>query len=331
LEISYYRRKEKLRIICPIFVLQSSYGSHGSYGKIRRATSFDAPEPKDATMQVQTDAANYLEPHSHYAPNYIEFLPDDRTVNYVYAADGKRMRDLEKNTQEAIGGPNYVHTTVKENFGANEDDFAKYMNQKQKSSSTSEQDYDSEVKHIFSHKKNSADSVIMKTVENIPSECNGDKDRRNSITSCSDTFSSQIISPSYVQNGQHAHRPSYRKQRLDSSNSVKSFDSVQTEPVYSSYHRGKLYSSSSSRSNYSMSNISESAVEQLNTSAIEPMSPDPAAQQFWANNSSDHANLANKREIKSHIDYLNMSARSQVYPENAGPLAGYDIVHASLV
>lgn len=314
-------------------VLQSSYGSHRSYGKIRRATSFDGPEPKDATLQVQTDAANYLEPLSQYAPNYIEFLPNERTANYVYDADGKRMRELEKNTKDSSEenkGPHYVQTTVKENFGANGDDFAKYVNQK--SSSNNEQDFDSEVKEIFSHKKNSADSVIMKTVENIPTMCNGENDKkRNSIISCSDTFSSQIITPSYSQNGQVVHRPSYRKQRLDSSNSVKSFDSVQTEPVYSTYHRGKLYSSSSSRSNYSMSNISESAVEQLSTSAIEPLSPDPVAQQFWANNSSDHANLANKREIKTHIDYLNMSARSQIYPENAGPLAGYDIVHASLV
>lgn len=252
----------------------------------------------------------------------------------MYDADGKRMRDLEKTAQETAdetSGPHYVQTTVRENFTANEEDFVKYVNQK--SSSTSDQEYDSEVKRIFSHKKNSADSVIMKTVENIPSVCSENSDKkRNSITSCSDAFSSQIITPSHPQTGQNFHRPSYRKQRLDSSNSVKSFDSVQTEPpVYSAYHRGKLYSSSSSRSNYSMSNISESAVEQLSSTSVVPIVPDPKAQQFWANNSSDHANLVNKREIKHHVDYLNISARSQVYPENAGPLAGYDIVQASLV
>lgn len=258
-------------------------------------------------------------------------MSDQRTANYVYDTDGKRLRDLEKPAQviaEETKGPHYVQTTVKENFSSDDDNFAKYVNQKR--SSSSEQEYDSEVKQIFSHTKNSADSVIMKTVENIPNACLEKDKKRNSVTSCSDSFSSQILT-SYTQNGQIVYRPSFRKQRLDSSNSVKSFDSVQTEPVYTTYHRGKLYSSSSSRSNYSMSNISESAVEQLTPPAVEPMSPDPVAQQFWANNSTDHANLVNKREIKSHMDYLNMNARSQIYPENTGPLAGYDIVQSSLV
>lgn len=306
-------------------MLQNGYGSHKSYGNIRRATSFDAPEPKDATDQIKTDAANYLEPKSNYVPTYIEFLPEERTINYMYNSEGERIRekgaesvDLPKN------GPNYVQTTVKENFNAQDQDYLKYVNQK--SSSISDQENDSEVKRIFSHQKNSADSVIMKTVENIPDKCGSDSRETISSSSvlCSDSMYTHSVNSAYtlvMPNG--GPRNSSKKHRLDSTNSVMSFDSVQTEPVYSSFQRGKLYSSSSSRSNYSMSNISESTVEQI--------SPDTEPKKFWANTSIDCANLVDKQDPKTHIDYFNMAARSQVYPENVGNLAGYDIVQASLV
>ncbi|XP_052809891.1 proto-oncogene tyrosine-protein kinase ROS-like isoform X2 [Mya arenaria] len=315
----------------------SSYGSHKSYGKIRRATSFDSPEPKDATQQLKTDGANYLQPKSRHVPQYIEFLPEDRTVNYMYDLSGNRCRDLETKPdnlelKSSTKSPNYVQTTVKENFPLSGSEYAKYVNHKKNSSSTDQDD--SEVKSIFAHQKNSADSVIMKSVERIPSVLsvkNGNLERQNSMNSCSDTFSSQIITVPSSNYASNTYRPQPRKQRLDSSNSIKSFDSVQTEPAYMTYNRSKLYSTSSSKSNYSMSNISESAVEQLTPPTSAEVTPDPRAQQFWANSSSDCANLASRQDLKAHLDYLNMSARSQVYPETAGPLAGYDIVHASLV
>ncbi|XP_053397738.1 proto-oncogene tyrosine-protein kinase ROS-like isoform X2 [Mercenaria mercenaria] len=303
----------------------NGYGSHKSYGNIRRATSFDAPEPKDATRQIQTDAANYLEPKSNYVPSYIEFLPEERTINYMYNSEGERIREKGAESVELPKkGPNYVQTTVKENFHAQGQEYIKYVNQK--SSSVSDQENDSEVKRIFSHQKNSADSVIMKTVENIPNTCRGSS--RGTIScssvSCSDSVYPQSVNSAYalvMQNG--GPRTSNRKHRLDSTNSVMSFDSVQTEPVYNSFQRGKLYSSSSSKSNYSMSNISESTVEQL--------SPDTEPKKFWANTSIDCANLVDRQEAKTHVDYFNMATRSQVYPENVGSLSGYDIVHASLV
>ncbi|KAL4233201.1 hypothetical protein ACF0H5_007885 [Mactra antiquata] len=294
----------------------TGYDHHKSYGNIRRATSFDSPEPKDATQQVRTDAANYLEPRSNYVPPYFEFLPEERTVNYMYNSEGERIKDKEIKIEENVKpGPNYVQTTVKENFGAQGHDYAKYVNQK--SRSVSDQDTDSEVKRIFSHQKNSADSVIMKTIENIPNALN------NSTVSRSDS----VFTPSYnstntviIQNG--VPHINFKKHRLDSTTSVMSFDSVQTEPVYNGFHRSKLYSSSSSKSNYSMTNISE---------AGEPISPDTHPKKFWANTSMDCENVANKMEHKSHVDYLNMTSKSQIYSENMGPLSGYDIVHASLV
>lgn len=305
--------------------LQNGYGNHKSYGNIRRATSFDAPEPQDATQQIQTDAANYLEPKSNYGPSYIEFLPEERTINYMYNSIGERVREKgSESTKLLKKGPNYVQTTVKENCHHPGQDYIKYVNQKR--SSVSDQDNDSEVKRIFSHQKNSADSVIMKTVENIPNVC--ESSARNTLVrssvSCLHADSSQPLNSAYslvMQNG--GPRNNYKKRRLDSTNSIMSFDSVQTEPMYNSFQRGKLYSSSSSKSNYSMSNISESAIEQL--------SPDTEPKKFWANTNADCVNLVMKQDAKCHIDYLNMAARSQVYPENVGALAGYDIVHASLV
>ncbi|XP_060592485.1 proto-oncogene tyrosine-protein kinase ROS-like isoform X2 [Ruditapes philippinarum] len=303
----------------------TGYGTHKSYGNIRRATSFDSPEPKDATEQVQTDSANYLEPKSNYVPSYIEFLPEERTVNYMYNSEGNRIREKGAESIDITKKvPNYVQTTVKENFHAQGQDYIKYVNQK--SSSISDQENDSEVKKIFSHQKNSADSVIMKTVENIPNSCRSSS--RGTIStssvSCSDSVYPQNVNSAYalvMQNG--GPRTNGKKRRLDSTNSVMSFDSVQTEPVYSSFQRGKLYSSSSSKSNYSMSNISETTVEQL--------SPDTEPKKFWANTSVDCANLVDRQEAKTHVDYFNMAVRNQVYPENIGTLSGYDIVHASLV
>ena len=316
------------------FHLQAGYGGHKAYGKIRRATSFDAPEPKDATQQIHTDGANYLEPKSRHIPTYIEFLPEERTVNYMYDAAGNRCRELEVNSQRAADqkqpkSPNYVQTTVKENIPGS--DYAKYVNQK-KSSTSSDPD-DSEVKGIFAHQKNSADSVIMRSVERIPSALSvkkGQLERQNSKTSCGDTFSSQMVSvPGGGQQGS-VYRPLGRKQRLDSTNSVMSFDSVQTEPAYSTFQRTKLYSSSSSKSNYSMSNISEVAMEQLSPATKEQVPLDAAAQQFWAHSSSDCHTLGTRLDGKP-MDGRGGSTRAQVHPESNGHLAGYDIVHASLV
>lgn len=242
----------------------------------------------------------------------------------MYNSKGERIHEKIPKIEESVKpGPNYVQTTVKENFGAQGHDYAKYVNQK--SSSVSDQDNDSEVKRIFSHQKNSADSVIMKTIENIPNACQiNDRDALDNSTA---SRSDSVFSPSFnstntliIQNG--VPRTNYKKHRLDSTTSVMSFDSVQTEPVYNGFHRSKLYSSSSSKSNYSMTNISES---------IEQISPDTHPKKFWANTSMDCENLATKMEPKSHVDYLNMTTKSQVYPEHVGVLSGYDIVHASLV
>lgn len=221
-----------------------------------------------------------------------------------------------------------MQTTVKENFQVYGSNYAKFVNQKESNSAIDGDINDSEVKQIFSHQKNSADSVIMKSVETVNI---GRESAQSSINQCSDTLNSQILNaPSGISNLSNG--SFVRKQRLDSSNSIKSFDSVQTEPGYASYNRGKLYSTSSSRSNYSMSNISESAVEQLSPVSIQEIIPDPVAQHFWASHSSDCDTLKTKNSnLISHMDYLNMLSRSQIYPENAGPLAGYDIVNASLV
>lgn len=265
-----------------------------------------------------------MEPKSNYIPTYIEFLPEERTINYLYNAEGARLREnSDKSTSDRSQKcPNYVQTTVKENFNAQDADYMKYINQK--SSSVSDEN-DSEVNRIFSHQKDSSDSVIMKTVENIPNACQShvrENFSRSSI-SCSETIYSHPVNSPYtliMQNG--GPRNGARKGRLDSTNSVMSFDSVQTEPTYGGHPRGKLYSSSSSKSNYSMSNISEMA--------IEPRSPDAESKKFWANTSTDCANLV-RQDTRTPADHVHMLGRSQVYPENLGTLAGYDVIHASLV
>ena len=315
-----------------MFPFQSGYGSHKSYGKIRRATSFDAPEPKDATQQILTDASNYLEPKSHRTPPYMQFLPDSRTENYVYSANGERLRHLEKKPEDPNSTPkhpSYVQTEVKENLYPNSAEYSKYMQSPGRL--VIEEESEHELYKRISHQESSADSVIMKTVENIPQACtNADNKPDDAKSTCSDRSKATDNSLTYSQVMSMKRANHFRKHRLDSSNSIMSFDSVQTEPAYCSdyqNHRNKLYSSSSSKSNYSMSNISEPIAEHVD---CQP-EIDHECQQFWANNATDSNVTLKGQEVKGHKDYLNISNRSQVYPENRGPLAGYDIVQASLV
>ena len=313
------------------FLLQSNYATQRSYGKIQRATSFDSPEPKDATQHIKTDASNYLEPLSQHVPQYIEFLPDSRTQNYVYNAKGERVRDAEVMPENVTPPrePLYVQTTVKENFCPATAEYAKYLQQKCHVKEDSSEAYKK-----ITHQTSSADSVIMKTIENIPSACvNENESVESSNNSCSDNNKPMDFSGVYSQAAQVNGRVPvrFRKHRLDSGNSVMSFDSVQTEPAYSEYnnHRNKLYSSSSSKSNYSVSNISE-CISEIPAMVLEQPSIDEENIQYWANN-INNTPIKGQIEVKGHNDYLNLGRRSQVYPENLQTFNGYDIVQASLV
>ena len=153
----------------------------------------------------------------------------------------------------------------------------------------------------------------------------------SSNNSCSDNNKPMDFSGVYSQAAQANGRVPvrFRKHGLDSGNSVMSFDSVQTEPAYSKYnnHCNKLYSSSSSKSIYSVSNISE-CISEIPPMVVEQPSIDEENIQYWANN-INNSPIKGQIEVKGHNDYL--SRRSQVYPENLQTYNGYDIVQASLV
>lgn len=311
------------------------------YGSIRRATSFDSPEPKDATQQICTDASNYLEPKSCGRAKYVEFLPESQTQNYMYNSEGERVREntnilRQEDTSEKI--PLYVQTTVKENEHYNSTDNMKYLNQKRATSPALES---GSIKYMRVDKNvNGKNGSVYDTIPSPVTDADKvslreavavavTNQRRGSSVS---TNQNAQISPEDVKYATIKYtRP--RKQRLDSSTSCKSFDSVQTEPAYypdTQSHRNILNSSSSSRSNYSMSHIPEHAPIHSEYSS---MDRNEKEDKYWANNNSSvtYAKCISPVDTRGYIEYLNTARRSQVYPESAGVLAGYDIVQSSLV
>ena len=313
--------------------LQTPYGSHRMYGSIRRATSFDAPEPKDATQQIVTDSSNYLEPKSCGRAQYIEFLPDSQTQNYMYNLEGERVlenNEIERRDSTSLKVPLYVQTMVKENETYNTTDNVKYLNQKRVTSPTP---YRYINKNADRENDSVYDIVMAQTADSDKLSCR-DTDtgltnhRRGSSVS---TNQNAQISPEDVKYATIKYsRP--RKQRLDSGTSMKSFDSVQTEPAYyiePQTYRSILNSSSSSRSNYSMSHIPEHAPVHSEYYVTDGNDEE----KYWANNNSNvtYAKVISPIDTRGPVDYLNKSLRSPVYPESAGVLAGYDIVQSSLV
>ena len=331
------------------------------YGSIRRATSFDSPEPKDATQQICTDSSNYLEPKSCGHAKYIEFLPDDRTKDYMYNSEGERIREINNTRRDDdrrnVKVPLYVQTSVEENEHYNSTDNMKYLNQKSAFSPVlSERNND---KYLYMDKNITGRKEAMYHTISIPCT-DADKvsnreaevtvltnQRRDSSVSTNqrrDNLVSSNHKKDVVSANQNlqisAEDVKYatikytrgRKQRLDSSTSCKSFDSVQTEPAYypeSQTHRNILNSSSSSRSNHSMSHIPEHAP--IHSEYI--VTEENDENKYWANNNSSvtYAKCISAAETRGYVDYLNTGRRSQVYPESAGVLAGYDIVQSSLV
>ena len=303
------------------------------YGSIRRATSFDSPEPKDATQQICTDSSNYLEPKSCSRAQYIEFLPDSQTQNYMYNLEGERVREIEIARQDSTSAkiPLYVQTTVKENESYNSIDNVKYLNQKRVSSPAPYMYID---KNADGKNGSMYDTVpVLATdadkLSSREAETTGlTNHRRGSSVS---TSQNAQISPEDVKYATIKYtRP--RKQRLDSGTSSKSFDSIQTEPAYymePQTYRSILNSSSSSRSNYSMSHIPEHAPVHSEYYVTDGNEDD----KYWANNNSSvtYTKVISPIDTRGPVDYLNTSRRAQVYPESAGVLAGYDIVQSSLV
>ena len=169
---------------------------------------------------------------------------------------------------------------MKENFCPATAEYAKYLQQKCHVTEECSETY-----RKITHQTSSADSVIMKTIENIPSACISENESlENSNNSCSDNNKPMDFSGVYSQAAQvnGRVRVRFRKHRLDPGNSVMSFDLVQTEPAYSKYnnHRNKLYSSSSSRSTYSVSNISE-CISEIPPMVVEQPSIDEENIKYW--------------------------------------------------
>ena len=227
----------------------------------------------------------------------------------MYDARGERVSDAEVRPENiGVTPPRellYVQTTVKKNFCPATAEYAKYLLQK-----CHVKEDCSETYRKITHQTSSADSVIMKTIENIPSACvNENESLESSNNSCSDNNkpmdSSGVYSQAAQVNGRVPVR--FRKHRLDSGNSVMSFDLVQTEPAYSKYnnHRNKLYSSSSSRSIYSVSNISE-CISEIPPMVVEQPSIDEENIQYWANN-INNSPIKGQIEVKGHNGYLSLS------------------------
>ena len=309
------------------------------YGSIRRATSFDSPEPKDATQQVCTDASNYLEPKSCGRAKYMEFLPDERTKDYMYNSKGERIRQnentprLEEITDNKV--PLYVQTEVKENEHYNSTDNMKYLNQKcvDKNSSLEEHN-NTKYMHMDKNFRRQDSTYSTISVINMDNDTLGSRDSEVAALTSRGRDGSILagqnaqISPDDVKYATIKYtRP--RKQRLDSSTSCKSFDSVQTEPAYypeGQVQRNVLNSSSSSKSNHSMSHIPEHAI--IHSEYTSNDRNDEA--KYWANNNTNvtYTKCISPAEVRGYVDYFNTA---RVYPESAGVLAGYDIVQSSLV
>ena len=312
------------------------------YGSIRRATSFDSPEPKDATQQIVTDSSNYLEPKSHGRAQYIEFLPDSQTQNYMYNSEGERVREndeIERQDSTSVKIPLYVQTVVKENENYNTTDNVKYLNQKRVTSPSA-------YRYIVKNEDKESGSVYdIIPVQSPDAEQLSCREAESGLTnhrrgSSVSTNQNAQISPEDVKYATIKYsRP--RKQRLDSGTSMKSFDSVQTEPAYHmepQSYRSILNSSSSSRSNYSMSHIPEHAPVHSGDYDTPVQSGvyttiGSEEEKYWANNNPNvtYTKVISPIDMRGPVDYLNKTLRSPVYPESAGVLAGYDIVQSSLV
>ena len=150
--------------------LQSNYATQRSYGKIQRATSFDSPKPKDATQHIKTDASNYLEPLSQHVPPIHRIPPGPQNTELCVRCQRGESRDAEVGPENIDVTPPreplYVQTTVKENFCPATAEYAKYLQQKCHVTEECSETY-----RKITHQTSSADSVIMKTIENIPSAC----------------------------------------------------------------------------------------------------------------------------------------------------------------
>ena len=312
------------------------------YGSIRRATSFDSPEPKDATQQICTDASNYLEPKSCGRAKYIEFLPDSRTKDYMYNSKGERIRQNDNTPRRDEANdkiPLYVQTTVKENEHFNSTDNMKYLNQKCVANPALKECENT--KYMYMDKNlNGRQESMYDTVSILYTDSDKLGSRDSEVAALTSqrqdagisTNPNVQISADDVKYATIKYTRA-RKQRLDSSTSCKSFDSVQTEPAY--YPEGQmprniLNSSSSSKSNYSMSHIPEHAAIHSEYVVSDNKNEED---NYWANNNSNitYAKCISPIEVRGYVDYLNTGRRVQVYPESAGVLAGYDIVQSSLV
>ena len=76
-------------------------------------------------------------------------------------------------------------------------------------------------------------------------------------------------------------------------------------------------------------NISE-CIREIPTMVVEQPSIDEENIKYLANN-INNSPIQGQIGVKGHNDYLSLSRRSQVYPENLQTYNGYDIVQANLV
>ncbi|KAK3578565.1 hypothetical protein CHS0354_025280 [Potamilus streckersoni] len=298
----------------------ANYGSIRPHGQIKRATSFDSPEPKDATEEINSHASNYLEPEINGMPVYLELIPDSKADLYMYSSSGERIRDKGDNlvpsdcvaTSVKPKRPSYVQTTVCENFNTYAE---KYM------CKTNGVPDENDSRVVLSNDSSSRlGSISEDNVDMV--DCISPNWLAIGSVRDAQTISthSRGFEDNYTLCG--------RKIRLGSNTSCLSIDSAQTEPpniCSDCDSRNVLYSTILPHSNYSVANVSHHF----------PIHSDfTSGYQLWTNNNTSIQYKKNSlnHESKPHLEYMNVGrSKAQVYPENTDILSGYDMVQASLV